>query len=705
MDTISLYVFWNQHEAAPGRFDWTGQNDTAAFCRLAQAEGMKVIVRPGPYVCGEWDFGGLPWWLLKDREMRIRSRYPGFMEPVRRYFRELGKQLAPLQATRGGPIIMVQVENEYDGYGPDGGYIEALCGSLRESGFDVPFFTSDMTWSLRPSKVPGLIRAVGFAEDPNFNFNSLRRVYPEGPLFCGELYTGWYDVWGRSSATGSGLKRLTNTLERVLGLGASFNLYMAHGGTSFGFTAGANDRPFRPNPTSYDYGAPMDEAGRPTAKYFAIREIMARHLAPGETLPPIPPTNRVVSLPPIRFRHVSPLLGNLPAATRAQRPETMEHLGQGQGCVLYRTKLNPGPAAELVVTEPHDFVVVMWKGRRVGTLDRRLGQRSLWLPVRDTEGTLDLLVEAMGHVNFGPEMEKDRKGITERVEIRDPEGRRELLDWEMFPLPLTVESLATLKFSRGQADGPTFHRAEFDMREVGDTFLDLRQWSKGVVWVNGHNLGRFWNIGPQQTLYLPGPWLKRRGNEIVVLDLLGPEKAEIAGLTDPILNELNLAATGRQHRRSGQQLTLDAVVPTTNGIFSPGTQWQSVRFKPVAARYVCLEALSSQATDAYTSCAELNLLDGVGREIPRGGWKILYADSEELLAEDGSGDNVLDGRPESFWHTRWDGAKEPLPHHLVIDLGEERVLGGFTYLPRQDQPNGRVGEFRFYARPDPFPGL
>lgn len=197
METVSLYVFWNQHEMVPGRFDWSGQNDVAAFFRLAQEEGMKVIVRPGPYVCGERDFGGVPWWLLKDREMRIRSRHPGFMEPVHRYFQELGKQLAPLQSTRGGPIIMVQVENEYDGYGPDGGYIEALCASLREAGFDVPLYISDMTWSLRPSRVPGLIRAVGFAEDPDFNLAAVRRIQPEGPLFCGELYTGWCDVWGK----------------------------------------------------------------------------------------------------------------------------------------------------------------------------------------------------------------------------------------------------------------------------------------------------------------------------------------------------------------------------------------------------------------------------------------------------------------------------------------------------------------------------
>ncbi|HRI16270.1 MAG TPA: beta-galactosidase, partial [Verrucomicrobiota bacterium] len=482
---VSTYIFWNQHEPEPGRFDWAGQNDIAEFCRLAQVEGMKVIIRPGPYVCAEWDFGGLPWWLLKDPEMRVRSRYPGFIEPAKRYLRAVAEQLAPLQVTRGGPIILMQVENEYDGFGQDEGYIAALCATLREAGIEVPLFTSEMTWSLRPSKVPGLLRAVGFAEDPDRNFTALRRVQPDGPLFCGELYTGWYDVWGRSSSIGSGLRRLTNTLERVLSLDASFNLYMAHGGTSFGFTAGANDHPFRPQPTSYDYGAPIDESGRPTAKFHAIREVLSRRLPPGQTLPPIPEPNPVVALSPIALREVAPLLNSLPPPRRASRPVPMEYLGQGQGCVLYRTKLPKGPIAELVITEPRDFALVTLDGERLGTLDRMQRQRSLWLPARTNDATLEILVEAMGHVNFGPSMERDRKGITERVEVRAGAKTSELLGWEMFPLPLTPDSLSSVKYSRasrGPKEGPAFYRSQFNVREVGDTFLDMRRWSKGVVW-------------------------------------------------------------------------------------------------------------------------------------------------------------------------------------------------------------------------------
>jgi beta-galactosidase len=314
LNTVSTYVFWSQHEPEPGKFDWTGQNDIAEFCRQAQREGLQVLIRPGPYVCGEYDFGGLPWWLLKDRDMRVRSRHPGYLSAVRRYYRALGEQLAPLQVSRGGPIAMVQVENEYDGHGGDDGYIEALAAALRESGFDVPLYTSEMTWALQPSKVPGLIRGVGFSRDPDQHFAEVRRIQPTGPLFCSELYTGWYDVWGRGSSTVGPFQALTNTLERVLDLGASFNLYMVHGGTSFGFTSGANDSPYRPQPTSYDYGAPIDEAGRPTAKYFAIREVMSRHLPRGQTLPPLPPSPRMIALPRVQFSEITPVLKNLPSA-------------------------------------------------------------------------------------------------------------------------------------------------------------------------------------------------------------------------------------------------------------------------------------------------------------------------------------------------------------------------------------------------------
>lgn len=680
-----------------------------------------MLLRPGPYVCGEYDLGGLPWWLLRDREMRLRSQYPGFLSSVRRYYKALGEQLAPLQATKGGPIVMVQVENEYDGHGRDDGYIEVLCAALRESGFEVPLCTSEMAWSLRPSKVPGLIRGVGFSGDPDRHFADLRRVQPNGPMFCSELYTGWYDVWGRGSSTDGPFQTLTNTLERVLSLGASFNLYVVHGGTSFGFSAGANNPPFRPTPTSYDYGAPIDEAGRPTAKYHAIREVMARHLPRGQVLPPIPALVPSIALPAITFREAAPVLKNLPGSQRDRWPKTMEALGQGQGCVLYRTRLPAGRAAELLVTDPHDFVVVLLDGRPLGTLDRMRRERSLWLPERREEATLDLLVEAMGHVNFGPDMEQDRKGITERVEIDEGLGRREVLDWEMFPIPLSVPSLAKVKYERAgkwEAGGrktepgnprglrePTFFRATFDLKELGDTFLDLRQWSKGVVWVNGHNLGRYWSLGPQQTLYLPGPWLKLRGNEIIVLDLLGPTKTEIRGRTNAILNELNLAGLGRLHRQTGQRLKLDGVKAVAEGSFLPESGWQMAKFEPVQARYVCLEARSSLANDGYTTCAELNLVDAAGQNIPKAGWRILYADSEEVLAEDASADRVLDGRSETFWHTRWDGSKDPLPHHLVIDLGEEHALTGVRYLPRQDKPHGRIGEYRIYATKSPLPGL
>ena len=718
-NTVSTYVFWSQHEPEPGKFDWSGQNDIAEFCRQAQREGLQVLIRPGPYVCAEYDLGGMPWWLLRQRELRLRGRDPEFLKAVRGYYRALGEQLAPLQVTRGGPIAMVQVENEYDGYGRDAGYIEVLAAALRESGFDVPLYTSEMSGSLRPSNVPGLVRGVGFSRDPDQHFADLRRIQPTGPLFCSELYTGWYDVWGRGSRTAGPFETLTNTVERVLQLGGSFNLYMLHGGTSFGFTAGANDEPYRPQPTSYDYGAPIDEGGSPTPKFFALREVMARRLPRGQSLPPIPPLPRRMELPPVRFTESVPLVKGLPTARRDGRPRPMELLGQGQGCVLYRTILQPGRAARLILTEPHDFVVVMLDGQPVGTLDRMRRETSLWIPARGTDTTLDLLVEAMGHVNYGPNMARDRKGITERVELDDGRGPRELLDWEMFPMPLTASSIADLRFEKGiptpppsaypERDvlqrEPTFFRATFDLKEIGDTFLDLRTWSKGVVWVNGHNLGRYWSIGPQQTLYLPGPWLKSRGNEIVVLDLMGPSKAEIAGRTAPILNELNLASARRLHRRPGQQLKLEGVKPVKEGQFASDTQWQQVKLEPRPVRYVCLEAVTSLANDGYSTCAELDVVDASGASLPRAEWRIVYADSEELFGDDGTADRALDGQPDTFWHSRWDGTKDPLPHQLVLDLGHEYEVGEVRYLARQDRDHGRIGQFRVYTSRVPFGGL
>lgn len=704
VNTVSTYVVWNQIELSPGRFDWSGQNDIAGFCRAAQKEGLRVILRPGPYVCGELDFGGLPWWLLLKEPMHLRSSDPEFLRYCRRYLAELAKQVVPLQSTQGGPIDLVQVENEYEGFGADSEYIERLCALFKEVGFDVPLFTSDMTWSLRPRAVPGLIRGVGFTSDPERNFAAVRRVQPSGPLFCSEFYTGWFDVWGRPGNSKHVPRREIEALDKALGMGAWVNLYMGHGGTSFGFLAGANYPPFRPHPTSYDYGAPLDESGRPTEKFHAIRKVLQKYQPVGSVMPPVPEANRVLAIPSFSLVRLASLESMAGTAVSRLRPVSMEALGQGRGCVLYRTEIPAGRAAELIVTEVHDFGVVMIDGVRVGTVDRMRGEKSVRIPAREKPARLDIVVEAMGHVQFGTYL-GDRKGITERVELSDAYGSSEVLNWRMFPLFLESDAVSKIVTDRSVGNSPALYRGEFKVREPADTFLDLRGWTKGMVWVNGHNLGRFWNIGPQQTLYLPGVWMRKGANEIRVLDFLPPDRPVVAGLTNAILDQLDFASSGRLHRRDGQKFQSDRLKPVASGAFAAGVSAQVVRFAPVTSRYLCLEALTSQGGDAYSSCAEIQVLDSLGRSIPRDRMKVEFADSEELVNEDASGDRVLDGRIDSFWHTQWNREDAPHPHQLVLDLGVEQVISGIQYIPRQDRINGRIGAYRVYVSSKPFSGL
>jgi beta-galactosidase len=704
LNTVSTYVFWNVHEPPAGQFDFTGNADVAEFCRLAQRAGLKVIVRPGPYVCGEWDFGGLPWWLLKDSDVRVRTRQPHFLVACRRYLHEVGRQLAPLQVTKGGPIIMVQVENEYDGYGRDRQYPAALRSYLTEAGVDVPFFSSEMTWSLKRATGQDLFRAIGFSSKPEAEFNSLRAVQPSGPLMCSEFYTGWYDSWGRRSSRGDLQAEALGALTWLLEHKASFNLYMVHGGTTFGFRSGANCPPYLPQPTSYDYGAPISEAGWDTPKFHTLRALFTKHLTASEQLPDIPPRNPVMEIPPIELSEMAPLFAHLPKAKSAIRPQCMELFDQPHGCILYRTKLPVGGGERLVITELHDYGLVFVAGKKIATLDRGRKQNSTTLPARDAEVTLDLLVEALGRVNYG-EYLHDRKGITEKVELMRGSDVRELTGWEVFNVPLYDGDLARLKFQKGKTDQPAFYRGRFNLREVGDTFLDLRTWGKGVAWVNGHNLGRFWDIGPQQTLYCPGPWLRKGANELIILELNGAQNHAVAGLSEPILDEVNPGATGKVHRKASQALNLTESQPIQSGVFPPGAALQTVTIAAAKGRYLCLEVLSSHSGDQYATCAELDFVGSNGKELARDQWKVVYADSEEVEAEDGSADNVLDSNPGTFWHTQWQAAKPEHPHHLVIDLGREETLTGLRYLPRQDSPNGRIQGFRLFLSATPFPGL
>ena len=519
LNTICTYLFWNCHEPAPGQFTFEGNLDIAAFVQEARQAGLYVIIRPGPYVCSEWDFGGLPAWLLRDREAKVRCMDPPYIAAVQRYIRRVAAELHGLQISAGGPIIMVQVENEYGSYGNDKEYMRVLRDMYRSAGFTVPLFTSDggAQYLLESGTLDDVIPVVNFGDGPEGNFAELTKFRSGVPQMCGEYWCGWFTHWGDKEWGRADLKRQKGELEWMLKTGKSVNLYMFHGGTNFGFYAGANyGKAYEPDITSYDYDAPLDEAGRPTEKFFAFRDILKHHQHAGAQLPELPGPLPSIEISSIPLTECVSLSASLPAPVRIPQPKSMESFDQSFGFLLYRTTLIGPKSGTLDITDLHDYASVFVDGRLVGRVDRRLGQKSIELPASTTPTpTLDILVEGMGRVNFGPYL-LDRKGITDRVTLAGVT----LMNWEVFLLPMDAASLNRLKFLPcDSVPAPGFFKGTFKLAEIGDTYLDMKGWKKGFVWVNGHNLGRFWDAGPQERLFVPGAWLWRGQNEIVVFDI------------------------------------------------------------------------------------------------------------------------------------------------------------------------------------------
>lgn len=539
LNTIQTYAFWNLHEPEPGKFDFSGNLDIAEFVRIAGEEGLDVMVRPGPYICTELDFGGFPAWLLRTPGLRVRSMDSRFMQASGRYIKRLGQELVPLLVSRGGPIVMVQVENEYGSFGIDQDYMEAIKKQVIDAGFDVSLFTSDGAGprNFEGGSLPGVTAVVNFGGDvreAKASFAELEKFRPNGPRMVGEYWAGWFDHWGEQHHA-TDAKAQAEALDWMLANDISFNLYMWHGGTSFGWQPGANysaDMPYQPDTTSYDYDGELDEAGRITPKYRLFREVIARHLKPGETLPDIPQVAPTVAIPrfalteSIALRDALPLLSD-PKQDRF--PRTMEWLGQNYGFVLYRKKLEQAAKGKLDIDEVRDYATVMADGKVLGVLDRRFGERGFDVDL-PAGATFDVLVENMGRINFNQKMVDEYKGITRSVSI----GGNELTGWTMYPLPLG--DLSKLKFRHGTGDAsqPVFRRGSFVLDKAADTFLDTRELGKGHVWVNGRHLGRYWSIGPQQTLYLPGAWLRNGRNDIVVLEVESGSSHALQGLTDPV---------------------------------------------------------------------------------------------------------------------------------------------------------------------------
>ncbi|WP_079913099.1 beta-galactosidase [Paenibacillus sp. 32352] len=531
-NTVETYLPWNLHEPKENTFCFEGLADVEGFIRLAGDLGLHVIVRPSPYICAEWEFGGLPAWLLRYSYIRLRCMDRTYLEKVDRYYDELIPRLVPLLSTNGGPILAVQIENEYGSYGNDKAYLAYLRDGLIRRGVDVLLFTSDgpTDGMLQGGTLPDVLATVNFGSKPEEAFEKFREYRPDEPLMCMEYWNGWFDHWLKPHHTREA-DDVADVFERMLQAGASVNFYMFHGGTNFGFYNGANfQEKYEATVTSYDYDSPLSECGDETEKFHAVRRVISKYQGvPLESFPPMPQPTIKKSYGRIALNEQADVLAHLPLLSEpVQRtcPEPMELLGQSYGFIVYSTQISGPRTGELLhLDEVHDRAQVFLDGVYQGTVER-WNPQPIELTVPKPGARLDIIVENMGRVNYGPKL-KDYKGITHGVRLNN----QFLFDWTIYPLPL--ESLASIPFEKTaeeaaeRKDRPVFYRGELEVEERGDTFIRTEGWTKGVVWINGFNLGRYWNQGPTRTLYVPAPLLRAGRNEIVVLELHHTEKTTI----------------------------------------------------------------------------------------------------------------------------------------------------------------------------------
>ncbi len=706
MNTICIYVFWNFHEPQQDQFSFTGQADVAAFCRLAQRHGLYVIVRPGPYVCAEWEMGGLPWWLLKKKDIRLRERDPFFMERVKIFEQKVGEQLAPLTIQHGGPIIMIQVENEYGSYGEDKAYVSEIRDCLRSIyGQQMALFQCDWSSNFTKNGLDDLVWTMNFGTGANIDqqFRRLGELRPDAPKMCSEFWSGWFDKWGARHETRPA-KNMVEGIDEMLSKGISFSLYMTHGGTSFGHWAGANSPGFAPDVTSYDYDAPINEFGQATEKYQLLRQTLQKYS--DKRLPAIPKAPApIISIPKFTLTEFRNILCGVQRTVQSRHIQNMESLDMGWGSMVYRTLL-PATTQSSVLTlyDCHDYAQVFIDGQFIGAIDRVRNEQSVVLPATRAGQQLTILVEAMGRINFGRAI-KDFKGITDRVtlatEYAGHEVEYNLKQWDISLIPddyatarqtFDTQRKLDAKSLCGQQAG--YYRGEFTLRKTGDTFLNFETWGKGRVWVNGHAMGRIWSIGPQQTLYVPACWLKKGKNEIIVLDVIGPREAVVWGQQTPELNKLQVKKTNL-HNDIADKPDLNSRKPVAQGAFSSGNGWQTVTFdQPTQGRYLAIECLTpQQPKETRLAIAELYLQDASGKRISRESWVTKYADSEDAGGNH-TGDKAFDLQESTYWQTT---KGSQLPHLLVIDLGSTQRVTALEYLPRAEQgAPGSVKDYRIY---------
>ena len=728
MNAVCIYIFWNIHEQREGQFDFTGNNDVAEFCRLAQKNGLYVIVRPGPYVCAEWEMGGLPWWLLKKKDIKLRERDPYFMERVKIFEEKVGEQLKPLTIQNGGPIIMIQVENEYGSYGEDKPYVSEIRDCLRGIyGKELALFQCDWSSNFTKNGLDDLVWTMNFGTGANIDdqFRRLGELRPNAPKMCSEFWSGWFDKWGARHETRPA-KDMVEGMDEMLSKGISFSLYMTHGGTSFGHWAGANSPGFAPDVTSYDYDAPINEYGLATPKFWELRKMMEKYNG-GKKMPAVPKAPMsIITVPKFELTEFAPLLSAMTKPVNGTL-KTFEEMDMGWGTMMYSTRLPEITSQSVLTGEFHDFAQVFIDRKYIGKIDRVKNEKSLTIPAVKKGAELIIIVEGMGRINFGRAI-KDFKGIVGNVTLSTDTDEAEIVltpkNWMNVAIPDDYEtaikaldmvksindqvasgkvkgSVPALAFTQGYEGSkkladimkPGYHRGYFNLKKVGDTFLNFETWGKGQVYVNGHAMGRIWSIGPQQTLYVPGCWLKKGKNEVIVLDVVGPREAVVCGQAEPELNKLQLEQSNK-HNNIGDKPDLNSATPVATGAFKAGNGWQTINFgKAAKGRYLAIECLSTQKDGDRVAIAELYLQGADGKRLSREPWKTKYANSEDE-AGNHLGDKVFDLQESTYWQTEKGSSA---PHLLVIDLGSEQNVKALEYLPRAEQgAPGSVKNFKIY---------
>ncbi|WP_308599831.1 beta-galactosidase [uncultured Dysgonomonas sp.] len=535
LNAVATYVFWNIHEPEPGKWDFTGDKNLAEYIKIAGEEGLMVILRPGPYVCAEWEFGGYPWWLQNVEGLELRRDNEQFLKYTQLYINRLYKEVGNLQITKGGPIVMVQAENEFGSYVSQRKdipleehrrYNAKIVQQLKDAGFDVPSFTSDGSWLFEGGAVPGALPTA----NGESNIENLKKAVDkynggQGPYMVAEFYPGWLAHWlePHPQISATSIARQT---EKYLQNNVSINYYMVHGGTNFGFTSGANydkKHDIQPDLTSYDYDAPISEAGWVTPKYDSLRNVIKKYV--NYSLPKVPDAIPVIEIPSIKLDKIATLDGLNSKVVENNKPMTFEQLNQGYGYVLYKKHFNQPISGTLKINGLRDYAIIYANDEKVGELNRYFNQDSIDVDI-PFNSTLEILVENMGRINYGSEIVHNTKGIISPVVINGMEIEG---DWQMYQIPMDeapdfskMQQSSVYSNTESAAKrllgAPALYKGTFNLTETGDTFLDMEDWGKGIVFINGKNIGRYWHVGPQQTLYIPGVWLKKGQNEIVIFE-------------------------------------------------------------------------------------------------------------------------------------------------------------------------------------------